>query len=59
MTEQEFQAALNDFFKNGGKVKELPYRTGINTFASKGAVWSKSFSRAKASGYASTDALIK
>jgi hypothetical protein len=60
MTDQEYQQAMQDFLSNGGKVQQIPYhKPGASTFISKGAVWSKSFSRARASGYSSVDALIK
>ena len=59
MTNQEYQQAVQEFLTNGGKVQTLPYQKPGATSISKGAVWSKGFSRARASGYASVDALIK
>ena len=60
MTEQEFESAVKEFLGKGGKVQELPYhKPGMGTFISKGAVWSKTFARSRASGFASTDPLIK
>ena len=60
MTEQEFQSAVDEFLKNGGKVQELPYRKPeVSTFASKGVIASTGFSRSQVNGFAAVDALIR
>lgn len=59
MTNQEFEQAVQEYLNNGGKVQTIPYQKPGATSISKGAVWSKGFSRSVASGYASVDHLIK
>ena len=59
MTNQEFEQAVQEFLNNGGKVQTIPYQKPGASATSKGAVWSKGFSRSRASGYAEVDHLIK
>jgi len=60
MTEEQFQQAVKEFFANGGKVQQLPYRDPKNTtFESKGVIASTGFSRAQVNGFAAVDPLIK
>lgn len=59
MTNQEFEQAVKEFLENGGKVQTVPYQKPGATHITKGAIWSKGFSKSLNSGFAAVEALIK
>lgn len=60
MTEQEFQQAVQEFLDNGGKVQQLPYHgpRGSEVPVNRtGSIWSKGYSKAAVTGFATVDSV--